>query len=62
MCKHIYYRRAQVLLDNIMSPVSPWTLRAPDQLVRHLRPSVGMVLGGKKISWRKTCVIDKMNL
>jgi hypothetical protein len=32
-----------------MSPVSPWVLHSPDQLVRHLRPSVGLVLGGQKI-------------
>jgi hypothetical protein len=30
-----------------VSPVSPWTIRAPGQLVRYLRPSVGLVLGGE---------------
>jgi hypothetical protein len=30
-----------------VSPVSPWTLRAPGQLVRYLRLSVGLVLGGE---------------
>jgi hypothetical protein len=34
-----------------MSPVSPWNLRAPDQLVRYLRPSIGLVLGGQ------TCIL-----
>jgi hypothetical protein len=33
-------------------PVSPWTLRAPDQVVRYLRPSVWLVLGGR------TCVVS----
>jgi hypothetical protein len=28
-----------------MFPVSPWTLRAPDQLVCYLRPYVWLVLG-----------------
>jgi hypothetical protein len=31
-----------------MSSVSPWTLRAPDQLMRYVHPSVGLVLGGKQ--------------
>jgi hypothetical protein len=34
-------------------PVSPWTLRAPDQLVRHLRPSVWLVLCGRTVSCEK---------
>jgi hypothetical protein len=33
-----------VLLQTLVSPVSPWTLRAPGQVVRYLRLSVGMVL------------------
>jgi hypothetical protein len=36
-----------VLLDALVSLVSSWTLRAPGQLVRYLRPSVGLVLGGE---------------
>jgi hypothetical protein len=36
-------------LDALVSPVSPWTLRAPGQLVRYLRLSLGLVLGGEKI-------------
>jgi hypothetical protein len=32
-------------LDALVSPVSPWTLRSPGQLVRYLRLSVGLVLG-----------------
>jgi hypothetical protein len=35
-----------LLLDAFVSLVSPWTLCAPGQLVRYLRPSVGLVLGG----------------
>jgi hypothetical protein len=42
-----------VFLDTLVSPVSPRTLRAPDQLVRHLRPSVGLVLGGQN------CILGK---
>jgi hypothetical protein len=36
-----------VLLDALVSPVSPWTLRAPGQVVRYLRLSGGQVLGGE---------------
>jgi hypothetical protein len=36
-----------VLLDTLVSHVSPWTLCAPDQVVRYVRPSVGLVLGGQ---------------
>jgi hypothetical protein len=36
-----------VFLDALVSPVSPWTLRALDQLVRYLHLSVGLVLGGQ---------------
>jgi hypothetical protein len=42
-----------VLLDALVYPVSPWTLRAPDQLVRYLRPSVGLVLGGQNCTLGK---------
>jgi hypothetical protein len=45
-----------VFLDTLVFPVSPWTLRAPDQLVRYLRPSVGLVLGGQTcILWKNLC-------
>jgi hypothetical protein len=40
-----------VFLDTLVFPVSPWTLRTTDQLVRYLRPSVGLVLGGQ------TCIL-----
>jgi hypothetical protein len=43
-----------------MSPVSPWTLRAPGQVVRYLRLSGGQVLGAEHFYlWGKTCVLDK---
>jgi hypothetical protein len=41
--------RGEVLLDTRVSPVSPWTLRAPGRVVRYLLISVGMVLGGEKL-------------
>jgi hypothetical protein len=40
-----------VFVDTLVFPVSPWTLRAPDQLVRYLRPSVWLVLCGR------TCIL-----
>jgi hypothetical protein len=40
-------------LDTLVSPVSPWTLRAPHELVQYLRPSAGLVLGGKN------CILGK---
>jgi hypothetical protein len=45
-----------VFLDTLLFPVSPWTLRAPDQLVRYLCPSVGLVLGGQTCTlWKELC-------
>jgi hypothetical protein len=52
-----------VFLDALVSPVSPWTLRAPGQVVRNLRLSVGQVLSGEHFYiWGKTCVLEKRSL
>jgi hypothetical protein len=49
-----------VFFDTIVSPVSLWTLRAPDQLVRHLGPSVGLVLCGQnRILGKNLCAQQK---
>jgi hypothetical protein len=40
-------------------PVSAWTLRAPDQLVRYLRPTVWLVLCERTVSCEKTCVLER---
>jgi hypothetical protein len=45
-------------LDTLVFPVSPWKLRAPDQLVRYLRPSVWLVLGGRTCIFENTCVLE----
>jgi hypothetical protein len=50
-----------VFLDSLVFPVSPWTLRAPDQLVRYLRPTVWLVLCGRTVSCEKL-VCSKGNL
>jgi hypothetical protein len=35
------------MIRGFIGHTHPWTLRAPDQLGRYLRPSVGLVLGGQ---------------
>jgi hypothetical protein len=50
---------SRVFLDTLMFPVSPWTLRAPDQLVRYFRPSVWLVLCGRTVSCEKNLCARK---
>jgi hypothetical protein len=53
----------RVLLDSLVSPVSPWTLRAPGRVVRYLRLSAGQVLGWEHFYLLgKTCVLNKRSL
>jgi hypothetical protein len=52
-----------VLLDALVFPVSPWTLRAHGQVVHHVRLSGGAVLGGEHFYlWGKTCVLYNRSL
>jgi hypothetical protein len=39
-----------VFLETLMIPVSPWTLSAPDQLVRYMCHTVWLVLCGRTVS------------